>query len=200
MNYCVCSFLLVLCIVQAFYAWRNGAFWGGQRRKCNLSFLKNVTISFSDMFVLPVIAGLVYPYLVFKWWWLGILVIAIIATYFFHKGWWPGNQEESKLFHDHIFEYMSHSKGEKNQWLKDMTVAGWLHVVYMIILIVIVVAFVVTSMPDKVVIYCYWLLILYIISQAVVCVIKKFQIIDVMSIIFQVIAVHVITAVKINLI
>lgn len=113
---------------------------------------KSVTIGFvehggmwGDLIIMAAVGGIVFPHLVKKWsFTLFSIAIALIITVVAHSEWAQMSQREGIT--GHIFP--THATG---LWYHDISIAGWLHVAVMGGLSALIIMYVVSPVPRKIV-------------------------------------------------
>ena len=113
-----------------------------------LTFCWHWGVCIGDLILLPIFNGLVIGHLklsIITW---GMLfLVSAPITWLFHAAWWPLNEN--------AFNFMvpnwSKSRQDRFSWYKDMTCAGWMHFIFMIGALMIILAYVMSPMPAGIV-------------------------------------------------
>jgi hypothetical protein len=158
-SWIACFITMAVVILEGIFAWLDGSFSRRQWRHLRLSFLWHWGVSIGDLVILPIINGLIIPYLIIDWdlsphgLFVKLLIYsAFLAGSFFvtkwcHKLWWPAKKEDF----GHIFSNWFGSRGRRNLWFEDLTWSGAVHFIFMIVQLVIVASYLLTPMPREVV-------------------------------------------------
>ena len=113
-------------------------------KKITMGFLNHGGM-WSDLIILSVVTGLVFPYLLRNQSCVFLsLIIALIITIIAHIQWAKWMQNDAVT--GHIFP--THKTGI---WYLDISVSGWFHVVVMTVLLGVLLMYVVSPFPQKVV-------------------------------------------------
>ncbi len=134
--------------LAAYVAFREGTFAAGA---VSISFANHGGM-WGDLIILPVVNGLIVPYIprltgkrtITA---CGLLVCAIILTVFAHAQWAAMGKAQGTT--DFVFPV--HTSGA---WYNDLSVSGYLHMVYMSLELTLMFAYAITSMPKRRV---YWI-------------------------------------------
>jgi hypothetical protein len=141
----------VVVLVEAFFVWRDGNLSRRQKNCANLSFLLHWGVSIGDLIILSIVNGIIIPNLKWSVGWFSIyehmFVASILITWFCHKLWWPTTVKSLGF----IFPNWNGSNRLKRFWYRDISKAGWIHFIFMTFQLVALMAYMITPMPDKVV-------------------------------------------------
>jgi hypothetical protein len=97
-----------------------------------------------DMILLPIANAVITPHLAEGRWIVAAVVLATAASVFVHIHWYRGHRDS------HSPEHMWPSR-PFGTWLRDLSIAGWLHVLYVIGELSLLVGFLLHPMPPAVV-------------------------------------------------
>lgn len=98
-----------------------------------------------DFILLPIANAVITPHLTVGSWIVAALIVATIASAWVHRHWHRGSSPS------HSCEHMWPSR-PRGTWYGDLSLAGWLHVLYVIGELTILVGFLMHPMPDVTVI------------------------------------------------
>jgi hypothetical protein len=125
----------------------EGTFLRRQWRHMHMAFVNNWAICYGDGLIFPVINALVVPRLIMKWNYIvSALVGGLIVSYLTHLSWW--NKPENL---GHVFADWDRSKGDPDDWFKDLTKAGWIHFVFMALQTAVILLYIISPMPWNIV-------------------------------------------------
>lgn len=97
-----------------------------------------------DLVLLPIANAVIAPHLRPGAWLPLALAVATIASLWVHVHWYRPNAAS----HSHEHMWPAHARGS---WWRDLSWAGWAHVVYVIGELTLLTGFLVTAVPDDVV-------------------------------------------------
>lgn len=129
-------------------AW-EGTFSRKQMRSppIRLSFLWHWGVVIGDLCILPIFNGLVIPYLhLSPLEFAAFLFVSFIATLACHFAWWPTTEKALGF----IYADWNGSGKIREFWYRDITVAGWMHVIFMTAELVVIVLYILTPMPSDI--------------------------------------------------
>jgi len=140
-----------LCLEQLLERKVEVSFHGRYRwQHLPMSFLNNWSVSIGDLFFISTFNGLVVPHLwpMAGWWWKYPLCFfcAIAATWVIHKAWWRHDENLG-----HVFASWEKSGRQDKNWQKDVTMAGRVHYLFMVIQVAVMLVYIITPMPGVVV-------------------------------------------------
>jgi hypothetical protein len=118
-------------------AWLEGT-WK-RRPGLDMGFVEHAGM-WDDLVLLSVANALIVPHLTWGRWAGAAAVIATLASLWVHKHWYRGERR------DHSFEHMWPSR-PRGTWYGDLSWAGWLHVVYVVGELTLLLGFLVHPMP-----------------------------------------------------
>lgn len=127
--------------VSGYAAWREGN-W---RRRPGLAMgFADHGGMWDDVILLPFANAAIVPHLTVGAWLAVALAAAALASAVVHIHWYRGDRDELAL--EHMWPLRSHGS-----WHLDLSTAGWLHVLYVIGELTLLVGFLVHDMPRLVV-------------------------------------------------
>jgi hypothetical protein len=104
-----------------------------------------------DLLLLPIANAVIVPYLEPGWWIVGALAISSALSAWVHVHWYRGDKTVHNLrSRVHSREHMWPSR-PNGLWWKDLSWAGWAHLIYVVGELTILIGFLLFSMPDEVV-------------------------------------------------
>jgi hypothetical protein len=125
-------------VVSAATAWLEGN-W---RRRPNLDLgFANHGGMWGDLILLPFVNAVIVPWIRPGSWLAGPLAVAVPVSLWLHARWHGGGGAR-----EHMWPARSHG-----HWSRDLSVAGWLHVLYVIGQLTLLLAYAVTPVPTAVV-------------------------------------------------
>jgi hypothetical protein len=93
-----------------------------------------------DLLWLPIANAVIVPHLTPGWWVIGALAGATMASVWVHRHWYRGAHAT------HVCEHMWPAR-RRGTWARDLSLAGWLHVLYVIGELTLLIGFLVHTMP-----------------------------------------------------
>jgi hypothetical protein len=93
-----------------------------------------------DLILLPVANAVIVPHLSAGWWIAGALAAATVASVAVHIHWYRGHRVSHSP--EHMWPARAHGS-----WARDLSIAGWLHVLYVIGELTLLAGFLVFPMP-----------------------------------------------------
>ncbi len=93
-----------------------------------------------DLLLLPLANAVIVPYLTLGWWMPLGVVLGTLASVLVHQQWYRGSSP------GHSPEHMWPSRPH-GSWYRDLSVAGWLHVFYLIAALTLLAGFLLHPMP-----------------------------------------------------
>lgn len=144
-SWLILGITMAIVIIEGIVSFFEGTFISKQHKKVNLSFLKHWGVSIGDLLILPIVNGLIFPYLCFSKWYIPGIILAGIITLVCHIAWCPN--------HDDINAqgFILNSQDRSNLWYKAMTRAGWIHFGFMVCELTILGGYILTPMPLEVI-------------------------------------------------
>jgi hypothetical protein len=121
----------------------GGAAWleGNWRRRPGLAMgFADHGGMWDDLVLLPIANAVITPYLSAGVWIAAAISLATAASVFVHIHWYRGHRESHSP--EHMWPARPHGS-----WLRDLSIAGWLHVLYVIGELTLLVGFLVHAMP-----------------------------------------------------
>lgn len=151
---------IIVVSVEGFFSILEGTFSRLQNRNppVRLTFLWHWGVSIGDWIILPIFNGIIFsrldfsrmvkiPFINFQFsQWLFFPVAAVI-TWYCHKAWWPSSEKALNF----MCPNWKRSGKDRNFWYRDMTIAGWIHFVFMIVEVAVIAGYIFTPMPKEVV-------------------------------------------------
>lgn len=128
-------------VVSALTAWLEGN-WS-ERPGLDMGFVNHGGM-WGDLLLVPVANAVIVPYLPVGPWTIGAIGLATIASVSAHIHWYRGDQMT------HSAEHMWPAR-EQNSWWRNLSWAGWAHVIYVAGELSLVVGFLLHPMPSDVV-------------------------------------------------
>jgi hypothetical protein len=128
-------------VISGTAAWREGC-WV-KRPGLDMGFANHGGM-WGDLILLPLANAVIVPHLTIGAWLGGALVAATIASAWVHHHWHRGSSPAHSR--EHMWPSRSHGG-----WYGDLSWAGWLHVLYVIAELMVLIGFLVHPMPDAVV-------------------------------------------------
>ena len=137
----------VVC-VEGVFAFRNKTFSRKQMRRppVRLTFLWHWGVVVGDLVILPVFNGIVAPYVHLALW--QCIVFSLTApmiTWSCHRAWWPTSEKS--------LNFMSpdwrRSLKQRGCWHADMSSAGWIHFMFMVGQLIMIMGYVFNPMPKE---------------------------------------------------
>ena len=98
-----------------------------------------------DLLWLPIANAVIVPHLTWDWWVVGAIAVATAASVWVHYYWYRG------MHRAHSCEHMWPAR-RHGSWTRDLSLAGWLHVVYVIGELTLLIGFLIHPMPAATVI------------------------------------------------
>lgn len=138
-----------------------------------MSFLNNWAVSIGDLFIFPIINALVVPYLwMAGWqWWecIAYFAVGIAVSIIFHRAWWGHDENLGHVFVGWNIGHTAETRVDVgyNGFYDDITQAGWVYFWFMAVQSAIVLAYILTPMPDMAVWWVGVLLSIFVIIQNV---------------------------------
>ncbi|MFA6512395.1 MAG: hypothetical protein WCV86_04715 [Patescibacteria group bacterium] len=124
-------------VLEGIVSWIEGTLTKNSRRKPGISFLAHSAM-WSDAFLLSVILGLILPHLVYPWWGVVIgLLLGSVASVALHRA-WGSSGATGHMWHSHASRH----------WLRDMSIAGWMHFLFTIFALAIMYLYVASPVPS----------------------------------------------------
>lgn len=127
-------------IVQAVLSALNGTLRPSSKQKPDIAFLQHGGM-WADFLIYPLINAAIWPYLEFDLWAILWGPLAISATVAMHALW--GNDQQTS---GHMWPAHPH-----NEWYQNISLAGWVHVLFMTAEIFLLLNFVTSPTPNSVV-------------------------------------------------
>jgi hypothetical protein len=129
-------------VVSAALAWAEGNF--KRRPGLDMGFVNHGGM-WGDLLLLPLANAAIVPHLSAGAWLVGALAVTAALSLWVHVHWYRGDRPGS-----HSLEHMWPARGH-GSWWRDLSWAGWAHVVYVAGELAILVGFLLFPMPDDVV-------------------------------------------------
>lgn len=113
-----------------------------------LSFLWHWGVVIGDLCILPIFNGLVVPYFHLSLLeCVAFLFVSFAVTLVCHFAWWPTTEKALGF----IYADWNGSSGIREFWYRDITVAGWMHVMFMTVELVAIALYILVPMPGSIV-------------------------------------------------
>lgn len=97
-----------------------------------------------DLLLLPIANAAIVPWLAVGGWLAPATLAGIAASWWLHRGWHGGDDEG--VWREHLWPARAHGR-----WARDLSWAGWLHVVYVAAEMTLLIGYAVTPVPPLVV-------------------------------------------------
>ncbi|MBU1137297.1 hypothetical protein KKD72_02960 [Patescibacteria group bacterium] len=150
-------------LVQAVISFREKTFSCRQGR-VKMSFLQNWAVSIGDLFIFPIINGLIIGNTDgvghFKLKYLIFLILGAIVSYILHQLWWRRNENLG-----HVFPSWENSRKYPQLWTSDISAAGWVHFFFVAFQSAVLVLYISSLLPLKVVIWVGALFVAFLVIQ-----------------------------------
>lgn len=146
MNFSWITLLLTigLVLLEIFFAWKEKSLFASQNKRISLPLFQHWGIMIGDLVLLPILNACVVPYFNFPIsLYLLFTIIAFVITWFAHKAWWPANDTQLTF----MSPSWKNSKKELRFWYKDLSKAGWVHLLFMTAEIVIIAGYIFSRVP-----------------------------------------------------
>ncbi len=143
---------VVFVLLSGLCAWWEGN-WT-RRGDLDVGFLNHGGM-WSDLLLLPIVNAVIVPWLSFGTWLIGAALIGIATSWWLHAHWHHGGGEG--FWREHLWPGRAHDR-----WQRNLSWAGWLHVVYVAAEIMLLVAYALTPVPLSVVVIVSILLTLHV--------------------------------------
>jgi hypothetical protein len=156
-NWLVAAITFLAMVIEAWISYKEETFWRSQRRNVRMTFLWNWAISVGGFIILPIFNAIIVSQLRLELW---LYVVGcctgILITLFLYWLWWKQGDENK----GHVL-YWDIKKASR--WSENVTVAGWLHFIYMAIEIMIMCVYIVSPMSRSAVLAVGGLFLIYVI-------------------------------------
>ena len=130
-------------IVSALAAWVEGS-WT-RRPGLDLGFVNHGGM-WGDLLLLPLANAVIVPHIRAGLWIAGALLVAALASILVHIHWYRGQMTTHRP--EHLWPSRPHSL-----WWRDLSWAGWAHVVYVIGELALLAGFLLHPMPAEVILF-----------------------------------------------
>jgi len=156
-NWLAAAITFLAMVIEAFISYGEETFWRSQRRNVRMTFLWNWAISVGGFIILPIFNAIIVSQLRLELWLYVVGCCAgILITLFLYWLWWKQGDENK----GHVL-YWDIKKAAR--WSENVTVAGWLHFVYMVIEIMFLFVYIFSPMSQAVVLVVGGLFLIYVI-------------------------------------
>lgn len=135
------SLSVAFVILSGTCAWCEGN--GRRRPGLDIGFLEHGGM-WGDLILLPIANAAIVPHLSWGAWLIGPLLAGIAISGWLHACWHRGGGEGH--WHEHMWPARPHGR-----WHRDLSWAGWMHVIYVAAEFGLLVAYALTPMPAWVV-------------------------------------------------
>lgn len=132
---------VVFVIASGLCAWREGN-WT-RRDDLDIGFVNHGGM-WSDLIVLPIVNAAIVPSLLVGTWLIAPVLIGIASSWWLHAHWHRGGGEQ--FWREHLWPARDHDR-----WQRNLSWAGWLHVVYVAAEIALLMAYAFTPVSPSVV-------------------------------------------------
>lgn len=137
-------------LLEVFFAWKEKTLWPNQDKKISLPLFKHGGIVIGDLLLLPVFNAIVTPFFHFHFWlYVFFGLVAFSLTWFLHRMWWP--TEDAKL--NFMSPNWRGSKRKRRFWHRDLSTAGWIHLLFMSAESVIISGYIFSRVPAVIISY-----------------------------------------------
>lgn len=134
-------------VVSGFLAWLEGN-WT-KRPTLEMGFVNHGGM-WGDFVLLPIANAAIVPHITIDNWLPIALAVCTIASVWVHIHWYRGDAKKGGVRRTHSREHMWPSRSH-GQWWRDLSWAGWAHVVYVICELSMLAGFLIYPMPDEVI-------------------------------------------------
>lgn len=156
-SWLVAAITFLAMVIEAVISYKEETFWRSQRRHVHMTFLWNWAISVGGLVILPIVNAIMVSQLRLEGWLYIVGCFAgIIVTWFLYWLWWKQGEENK----GHVL-YWDVKKATR--WSENVTLAGWLHFIYMAIEIMILLVYIASPMSRSVVLAIGGLFLIYVI-------------------------------------
>jgi hypothetical protein len=124
-------------VASALIAWREGNWWRGPH--LDLGFANHGGM-WGDFFLLPLANAAIVPYLSVGPWLAAAVLATTIASLWVHHHWYRGGRPTHSR--EHMWPVRRY-----NAWWRDLSWAGWAHVIYVAAELSLLVGFLLSPMP-----------------------------------------------------
>lgn len=144
-------------LVEAYVSYKEGTFWRSQWRHVRMTFLWNWAISIGGLVILPLVNAIIFIQLKTEPWLYTVgCFVGIFITWFLYRLWRKqGNENKG-----HVLYW---DRERETHWTIDVMWAGWLHFIYMVIEIMLLCVYIVSSMSQSVVLAVGGLFLIYVV-------------------------------------
>jgi hypothetical protein len=132
---------VVFVIASGLCAWWEGNWW--RREDLDIGFASHGGM-WSDLLVLPIVNAVIVPWLRFETWLAAPALAGMALSWWLHAHWHRGGGEH--YWREHMWPARHHER-----WERNLSWAGWLHVLYVAAEIGLLVAYAFTPVPSSVV-------------------------------------------------
>jgi hypothetical protein len=129
-------------VVSAVVAWREGS-WT-RRPGLDMGFVNHGGM-WGDLLLLPVANAVIVPHLTNGWWMAGAIAMATAASLLVHVHWYRGAAAAHSR--EHMWPARTHGS-----WAHDLSMTGWLHVVYVVGELALLIGFLIHPVPADVIV------------------------------------------------
>jgi hypothetical protein len=127
-------------VVSGFIAWREGN--GTRRPGLAMGFFEHGGM-WSDLVLLSMANAVIVPHLTWGWWIGAAAFVSTLASVWVHRHWYSARGGG-----DHMWPAHAHGV-----WWRDLSAAGWAHVLYVIGELTLLLGFALHAAPPEVVIF-----------------------------------------------
>lgn len=144
-------------LVEANVSYEEGTFWRSQRRHVRMTFLWNWAISVGGFVILPIFNAMIVSQLRLELWlYVTGCLVGIFITWSLYWLWWKQGEENK----GHVLYW---DAKQAARWTGNVTIAGWLHFIYMAAEIMIMGVYTVSPMSRSVVLAVGGLFLFYVV-------------------------------------
>jgi hypothetical protein len=128
-------------VLSAFCAWREGN-WR-RRDGLEIGFVDHGGM-WGDLLLLPIVNAAIVPWLSFEPWLIGPVLIGVTTSWWLHARWHRGDGDG--FWREHLWPTRADAR-----WHRNLSWAGWLHVVYVAVEMTLLIAYALTPVPNHVI-------------------------------------------------
>ncbi len=132
---------VLIVVIGGLVSYLEGTFSRKQGKKMHMAFLHNWAISFGDLALFPFINALIILWILgYRWYtYAACLCIGLVVTWIEHRAWWRHDENLGHVF----------ANWNGASWMEDLTKAGWIHFIYMVLQVTVLALFVITPIKDQ---------------------------------------------------